>query len=124
MLSLLPIFALAGCGGGPATCSGAVTLDGVPLKEGVISFDPYTHGPDSHGQVKDGAFLIGTGQQEGLASGRYRVTISATKVPQMGSKEAAKLLTPEKYAGFDTSGLEADVKPGANTLKFELSSKP
>ena len=126
MLSLLPILglAVAGCGGGSATCSGTVTLDGVPLKEGIITFDPYTHGPDAYGQVKDGAFTISTGQKEGLDSGRYRVSISASTIPQMGTKEQAKLLTPKKYASFDTSGLEADVKPGSNTFAFEMSSKP
>ncbi len=116
--------ATAGCGGDWGSCSGTVALDGAPLKDASITFEPTNGGPTAYGQVKDGEFTVGTGQKDGLAAGKYRVSVSASTVPQMGSKEQAKLLTPKKYAGFDTSGLEADVKPGSNRLKFELSSKP
>lgn len=122
----MPILALAlaGCAGDWGGASGTVTLDGAPLDAASISFVPADGGATAYGQVKDGAFSLSTGQKDGLKAGKYRVSISASTIPAMGTKEVAKLLTPKKYAGTDTSGLEADVKPGSNSFNFELSSKP
>ena len=126
LLTILPIFALTftGCAGDWGGASGTVTLDGAPLKDASISFVPVDGGATAYGQVKDGAFALNTGQKDGLKAGKYRVAISASTVPQMGSKDAAKLLTPKKYSSPETSGLEEEVKPGSNSFKFELSSKP
>jgi hypothetical protein len=35
----------------------------------------------------------------------------------------AKLVTPQKYADTETSGLQYTVAPGDNTIDIELSSK-
>ena len=114
---------LAGCGGSWATASGTVTLDGAPLKDGTVSFHPAGDGPTAYGTVKDGAFTVSTGQRDGLPVGKYKVTISASTIPEEGTKERAKMLTPPKYATAATTPLEADVTAGANTLKFEMSGK-
>ena len=123
---LLPLLclALAGCGGDWGTCSGTVTLDGQPLKEAAITFEPEAHGPTAYGQVRDGAFSMSTGQKDGLPTGKYKVSVSASTIPKEGTKEMAKLLTPAKYAKPETSGLTADVKGGSNSFGFELVSKP
>ena len=125
-LSVLPILglALAGCAGDWGGATGTVTLDGAPLKEASISFVPTDGGATAYGQVKDGAFALSTGSKDGLKAGKYRVSISASTIPQMGTKEQAKLMTPKKYASPETSGLEEVVKSGSNSFKFELSSKP
>jgi len=125
-LPLVPLLtlALAGCAGDWGSASGTVTLDGAPLKEAAISFVPADGGATAYGQVKDGAFSLSTGQKDGLKAGKYRVAVSASTVPAMGTKEVAKLLTPKKYASPETSGLEADVKSGSNSFKFDLNSKP
>ena len=115
--------AAAGCGGGWGTCSGTVTLDGAPLKAGSISFHPTGDGPTAYGMVKDGAFEISTGQKDGLPPGKYKVTVSASTIPKEGTKETAKLLTPPKYSTAAGTDLEADVKSGSNSFKFEMKWK-
>lgn len=125
VLALLPVavLALVGCGPGWGSASGTVTLDGELLKDGVISFHPDGGGATAYGTVKDGAFSIATGQQDGLTSGKYKVTVSASTIPKEGTTETAKLITPAKYAKPASTDLEADVKPGPNSFKFEMKSK-
>lgn len=123
-LAVLPLafLALTGCGSW-GSASGTVTLDGTPLKEGVITFHPVGGGATSYGTVKDGSFSIATGQDSGLAAGKYKVTVSATKIPKEGTTEKAELLTPVKYSKPESTDLEAVVNGGLNSFKFELKSK-
>jgi len=124
-LAVLPLTALllAGCGGGWGSASGSVTLDGTPLKDGIITFHPVGGGPTAYGIVTDGAFTIATGQQSGLSTGKYKVTVSASSIPKEGTNETAKLLTPAKYSKADTTDLEATVNGGLNSYTFEMKSK-
>jgi hypothetical protein len=122
-LASLGLGLAAGCGSGDwATASGKVTLDDAPLKEGVITFHPAGDQASAYGQVTDGEFSINTGQKTGLKPGKYKVTVSATTVPESGSAQRARLLTPKKYAVKETSDLEADVKPGSNSFTFAMHS--
>ncbi len=122
------VFSLAGagCGGDWGTVSGTVTLDKVPLKEGMIAFHPTTpgEGVTAYGEIRDDAYTIRTGQKSGLKIGHCRVTVSATTIPKEGTNEVARMLTPVKYSRPETSKLEADVKAGSNVFPFELTSKP
>ncbi len=118
--SIVPV----GCSGNWGTVSGTVTLDGTPLREGTITFHPQGEGPTAYGKVRDGSFTIRTGQKEGLLPGKYKVTIAHMTIPESGSSEKAKFLTPERYSRPETSGLEADVNSGDNNLKFEMTTKP
>lgn len=121
-LALCPV--VAGCGSGTwGTATGTVTLDGEPLKDGVITFHPAGKQASGAGQVTDGNFTISTGQKEGLSVGKYKVTVSASTIPKEGTSERAKLLTPPKYARTETTDLEADVKSGSNKFTFEMHSK-
>ncbi len=124
-LALLPLgfLALAGCGGSWGSASGTVTLDGTPLKDGIITFHPAGGGATAYGMVKDGSFSIATGQDGGLATGEYKVTVSASTIPKEGTGETAKLLTPVKYAKPESTDLEAVVNSGPNSFKFEMKSK-
>jgi len=117
--------AIAGCGSGDwGTGSGTVSVDGQALKSGVVTFHPSGGGATAYGQVTDGKFTVYTGEQAGLKTGKYQVTVSASSIPEPGSKETAKLLTPAKYAAPATSGLDADVHSGANIFEFKLQSTP
>ena len=121
-LALLPLafLALAGCGGSWGSASGTVTLDGTPLKDGIITFHPVGGGATAYGTVTDGSFSLATGQDGGLATGKYKVTVSATSIPKEGTSETAKLSTPVKYSKPDTTDLDAVVNGGLNSYKFEM----
>lgn len=126
--------ALAGCGGGlPASVSGRVTLDGQPLTTGLVTFLPVASGPAAYGPVgPDGRYSIQTGGTSGLDPGDYIVTVAANAPPAAapppsgGPKYAEPMLllvTPRRYATKETSPLKATVKPGGQTLDFQLESK-
>ena len=71
-----------GCGVGDPLgrrpVSGTVTLDGAPLQEGSISFQPTGGGTTSSGAViAQGKYTIP--QDKGLPPGKYRVVINAVK---------------------------------------------
>ena len=73
---------VGGCGPsdplGRRAVSGAVTLDGQPLAEGTISFQPTDHGKTSSGAiVSQGQYAIPP--HKGLPQGKYRVVINAVK---------------------------------------------
>lgn len=123
-LCLLLGLAMLGCSGSWGNASGEVTVDGTALKEGVITFHPVEGGATAYGQVTAGAFTISTGQKTGLKAGKYRVTVSAMTIPEPGSTETAKMLTPVKYSRTETTDLEATVTGGSNRFKFELRTSP
>jgi hypothetical protein len=125
LIAVLLAALLAGCGSGDwGTGTGTVSVDGTPLKAGVVTFHPRDGGAAAYGQVSDGKYTLYTGQQAGLKVGEYQVTVSATSIPEPGSTEKAKLLTPAKYAQPATSGLTEKVKAGANAFDLKLSSAP
>ena len=82
-LALVIAAAAAGCSGsGPATVEGTVTLNGEPLKEGVVTFvpaDPTASGT-AGAPIKDGKF------RAEVPRGEMRVQISAPKV--VGKRKA------------------------------------
>jgi hypothetical protein len=125
LIAVLVAALLPGCGSGDwGSGTGTVSVDGTPLKAGIVTFHPRDGGAAAYGQVTDGKFTLYTGQQAGLKTGQYQVTVSATSIPEPGSTEKARLLTPEKYARPETSGLAEAVKGGSNTFDFKLSSAP
>jgi hypothetical protein len=99
-----------------------VTLDNQPLEKGLVTFLPKDGGAPGYGQVSNGNFTIQTGTKPGVKAGSYLVTITDMTIPESGTTQTAKLLTPEKYARDTTSDLKAEVKPGANTFSFEMKS--
>lgn len=110
---------------GKAAVSGEVTLDGKPLKEGVIRFVP----ADGQSPTADAAIVDG-GFQATVPVGQKRVEISAPKVvgkrkmydtPQSPWVDQVAELIPAHYNVKST--LTAEVKKGANQLGFDLTSK-
>jgi hypothetical protein len=138
-LAALVLAALAGCGGGDAlpreAISGTVSLDGRPLKEGVIQFMPAVTTTDggtvAGGSILDGKFEVP--RDQGPTPGQYSVTILSGgageeqlppgTMPGEGPKKPAKEKIPAKYNAQTT--LTAEVKKGGpnNAFKFDLTSK-
>ncbi len=107
----------SGCSdSGPRSCriSGEVTIDGVPVQEGAISFDIV-----DLGDVPSGAMIINGRYEAQLAPGRKIVRISASNPdPSLGPDEVAPDIVPEKYKN---EPLEIDVQT-SGTHHFHLTS--
>jgi len=133
------LVAVAGCGGGSGdelnrqNVYGKVTLDGKPLPNGIISFDPEggaATAAAAGGVITDGAYNID--RASGPTPGKYRVSIrsagegsgidptAAPGAPPKPKKHAADPIPPE----YNTkSTLTAEVKDTATEVNFDLKSK-
>ena len=125
------MIALAGCSnsGLESEVSGKVSLDGQPGGPGAIVFAPIdgqTNPADGAIQL-DGSYYLKTSREVGLKAGKYRVSVSVFDQPEVKLGERsmvpAKLVTPQRYADTETSGLEYTVEPGKNNIDIELPSK-
>lgn len=123
-----------GCGeSGPelAPAVGVVLLQGEPLADAAVTFQPVGGGPVASGVTDDqGRFQLETTNRPGALVGEHRVTI--TKQIMTGVNEDGTVgpggmqiewITPEKYASPETSGLTADVGEGNGEFRFELSEE-
>jgi len=120
-----------GCQQRPTTVSGTVTLDGRPLAvasdaRGTVVFQPNGGLGTVATALLDstGHFDLATGSSREIAPGDYYVTVSVAQLlpkPDQG-EQGSRLVTPAKYSSARDSGLAANVKPGENILKFDLSS--
>jgi hypothetical protein len=127
--------ALTGCGGATddlprQAVAGAVKLDGQPLKEGMIQFQPTEPGiATAQGAgITDGTYSVA--KSEGLVPGKYLVMISSTPppAPQPPGGMPGDPVGPPKEkipANYNAkSTLTAQVtKEGPNKFDFDLSSK-
>jgi hypothetical protein len=136
LAALLAIHA-AGCGGDNLPregVAGSVTVEGKPLKSGVITFVP--SGPDVPTQggapVVDGKYSIPRAQ--GLVPGKYKVVLSsgegtpekkvdsANDMPGMPPVPAKEVIPPQYGAN---TVLEANVTAGGkNEFDFNVTSAP
>lgn len=113
--------------------SGSITLDGNPLDQGLIQFEPMAKGKDAvnaSAAVSGGNFAVPAAG--GLLPGTYRVAISSkpqagatssdpVKAMEEASKPQGAERIPAKY-NADTE-LKAEVKSGGpNDFKFDLKS--
>ena len=131
----LVLIAAAGCGSddglGRQPVRGEVTLDGRPLREGTVLFDPDGGGAGTAvgGPVRDGRFAIPA--DKGPAPGRYQVRVYASSgrqaPPRAGDSPRTPRpmveLIPDQYNSQST--LTAVVtKGGANDFAYTLASDP
>lgn len=122
---------VAGCGSAgdklyPVT--GRVLLrDRKPVAGAIVEFSS-SAGYAARGRTNtDGTFSVTTGQQAGARAGTYRVAVIQMLVIDGAGSHAkahhAALVLHPKYARFETSGLEFEVKPDAdNTCELVLDS--
>jgi hypothetical protein len=125
------VAAVAGCGR-RAEVSGTVTLDGVPVTNGVVTFTPRGAGASAYAAIHaDGRYTAQTGASVGLAPGDYVVTVAANLPAGEGgptgpgpySDGISPLSTPQRYADRSQSPLRALLKSGTQELRLELSSQ-
>lgn len=106
-----------------ATIEGVVTLDGVPLTTGTVTFHPQGGGAPAYGVISsNGEYSISTGANKGLVAGKYVVTVVAT-TPPTSSLEFGNLLVPERYGSLQQTPLRVTVIPGKNRINLDLTSK-
>jgi hypothetical protein len=124
---ILLLLALTGCSSDDRMeAHGTVTLDGMPLESGAISFRPApgSMGHSAGGQIAGGKFSIPA--DHGLRPGKYLVTIQSFRLtgrmvidPPTGTKVPEQLLVTYNEAGE----LEATMVAGAaGRFDFTLTS--
>jgi hypothetical protein len=124
----LGLLLMAGCGAGkPASASvtGKVTAGGQPVTGAMINFMNPKSGAAASGDLDaSGAYSIAAG----LPPGSYKVSVipkstmdQAPKTGQEAKKAAPASSVPLKFRSDATSGLTAEIKPGANpNVDFKL----
>src|SRR5215475_14401843 len=126
------LIAWVGCQKKPTIVSGAVTMDGAPLKvpanaRGTVVFQPDGGSGTMATGLLDptGHFNLATGSSSEVAEGKYYVTVSVSQLlPKTdGEEQGTKFITPSKYASARDSGLTANVKSGVNQVSFNLVSE-
>jgi len=121
---------LAGCGRSSdlGSVRGVVTLDGQPLQFAAISFTPESGRGSSANTDAAGRYTLQyTTHQWGARVGRHRVVITS-RLPASGGEGEAPVtpgrpeLLPPRY--HEQTSLSAEVRPGRNTIDFDLTSAP
>lgn len=120
---------LSGCGDGTVKVRGSVTLDGEPVNDGSVSFQPAEgNGPSGGCSVTEGQFEV----TPGLAPGKYKVSVrggrktgkrvSAGPPLPPGSMIDEMITVPP--AGKDPEPQTIEVTAGMAPLTFELKTLP
>jgi hypothetical protein len=120
--------AISGCGsdGNLATVRGTVTLNGRPLQNALVEFQPTgPHGSPSSGITDaEGRYeLMYTFDKPGAIPGEHRVSIrtGGTRLDSTGQEVECKECLPAKYN--TQTELQRTVQPGRNTLDFDLCQR-
>jgi hypothetical protein len=104
--------------------SGSVKLDGKPVVECAVVFQPIAAGPAASGTTDgDGRFTLMTINQSGAVPGEHRVLLTKQRYIKTDNHPYYEFLTPKKYALPDTSGLKATVGNDSREFVFEMSSR-
>jgi len=116
---------LSGCGPRMYPVRGTVTLeDGTPLAKGLVIFERVDGGPPltARGDIgPDGRYELSTEKPgDGVPAGRYRVSINPLDTSDTPDEQKV-LPFDVKYLSLKTSGLEYEVKSGANDFPIWLT---
>lgn len=129
---------LAGCSGPPddqpdlGSVSGTVTLDGEPLAEATISFQPQGSGRPSYAVTDSEGYyeMQYTGDAGGAKIGKHLVSISTYQegdpgAPDPEGQETRPERVPARYNinAADNEEMTVEVTAGSNTIDFSLSSE-
>jgi hypothetical protein len=112
----------SGCGGKKfVSTGGSVTLDGQPVEGAVVQFHPdSTEGEFAQAlSQSDGSFRARTGNADGVAPGKYRVTVA--KFDKSGKKGKQSIL-PRIYSSTKTTPFRFTI-PHGGPITLELDSK-
>ncbi|MEQ1828561.1 MAG: hypothetical protein ABL921_21545, partial [Pirellula sp.] len=116
-----------GCGGeeGLGKVNGVVTLDGKPLPDATVEFNPEGgKGLTSYGRTdKSGAYyMMATRSDKGAAVGKNKVSITTYDLADNGGKiSSIPEMVPTKYN--KSTELEVDVRSGSNKFDFDLKTE-
>jgi hypothetical protein len=130
VIFLSVVLAACGCSWKPSDepelglVSGTVTMDGKPLPGVWVGFAP-TEGRSSMGLTdKDGRYELNyLLEKKGAKVGQHKVAITTPQEDESGGiVPNFKELIPPQYNS--NTNLTAEVKPGSNTINFELAKKP
>lgn len=119
---LILLSALTSCGGqSTASVEGTVTYRGEPLPAGRVVFHPQ-EGRPAFGDIHHGRFTLTTLEpRDGALLGVHRVSVSYDRPVDPDDAFSDRIsLIPQRYTRPETSGLTAEVRPGANEFPFEL----
>ncbi len=130
LLLPLTLFSFSGCGNGEQfqSVSGTVTVDGQPLKKGIITFYAIGEGSTSGGEVIEGSYSLPA--DRGPSPGKYRVEITGSRptgkteydIDLKKKVDIEEQFLPPKYHA--KSELTAEVvATGENKFDFPLTSK-
>lgn len=134
----LVILTPPGCGPKkPATApvAGRVLLDGKPVADAAVLFQPVDGGvPARGGTDAEGRFRLSTfARDDGAIVGRHRVVVSKVVGETVAANELGleaapapaaqpKAVLPPRYADPATTSLEATVEPEGTTIDLTLDS--
>ena len=129
LVALLLLACLAGCGSHPrrVPVSGLVTIQGDPLRWGVILLDPIDGGPPAVGEMqRDGTFRLTTFREfDGAIPGTYRVSFLVYPLdgpPALYGRTKKKSdYLPVKYTDPQRSGLQVVISDRDNHLELHLT---
>jgi hypothetical protein len=127
-------FFFSSCGRSPLKTekvTGIVTLDGQPLAEATICFNPqHSDGYIGYATTNsEGRYVLQTALGAGGAGtvqGDYVITIKKSKGIGKSDSTAYRIesLLPDIYNDSQKSPLKVTVKKGTNEFNFDLVSKP
>ena len=125
LFMMLLVATAAGCGPSrPALlpAEGVVTLDGKPLAEASVIFQPTAGGRPAAGVTDaEGRFKLGTfSPRDGAVPGAHVVTVARSEGT---SPSDTRWISPKVYSLADQSGLSATVASGSTKFTFDLSSQ-
>lgn len=124
----LMLLSIYGCGGDssrPAisTVTGIVTLDGNPLENATIMFQPDNGRPSSGMTDQTGRYTLEyAAGVPGAAEGAHTVIIRTLIPGEDGTPPVSPEKLPKNY--HDQTELKAQVSAGKNEHNFDLSTKP
>jgi hypothetical protein len=135
LLLVCSVCLVLGCGGGPevGSVSGRVTLDGEPLADARVNFQPIggsgrNAGIGSYGRTNangEYSLTLIDDSGQGAVVGMHKVMIKAVPEPKGGPNDDKARSGPDRVPreyNIDST-LTFEVKPGPNTADWPLKSK-
>ena len=94
-----------------STVSGTISYAGKPVPNAIVTFQGKSGGPGAYAMTNDaGEYSLRTGSNYGVLVGTYRASLQPPQDFEL----------PVQYGSVRTSGLEFEVKEGANVIDMTL----